>query len=96
MSLTQIYTCDNCGHAQTCPQNRGDDLTRYMYDVKITLEGYQFAHHLTTPHHVLYCENCVEKFSLRRPMHRAQIEDKPPTLDDVVRQIVKDEMKNSE
>jgi hypothetical protein len=97
MPITTEYRCDACGHAQDCPQDTGSDKTRYMHRVSINQQSLSRDHIPPTLHMlVIWCQDCLEKNGLRRPLLRADTpEPKWPTFEDLVRDIVRQSMEDA-
>lgn len=89
--ITVIYTCDRCGSAYPT-----DDK---MWNVGIAVEnrsspGYYNRDWLTNKfqHQQLWCEICINQVRLKAPQPRSTTEPTPPTFEDILRAIVREEV----
>ena len=94
--ITTTYKCDNCGHEQKTREQ--------MWDIGVSLRpngGYPglLSSGPPSPYEKpkpeeLWCRECVEKLGLLPANGGAPKEDtepEPPTLEDMIRQIVRGE-----
>jgi hypothetical protein len=87
MSIVTTYTCDRCGHSQ----NDSDQMWNVV--VSITHNVHSEPGYYDGRHRVLWCRGCTEHFGLV-PARRPAGTPEPilPTLEDMIREIVREEM----
>ena len=84
--IVTTYTCDRCGHSQPT-----DDQ---MWTVIVGINSGHYASQMPyKKREALWCRTCVEKLHLMPP-HVLKPADlpPPPTLEDMIREIVADEV----
>lgn len=88
MSITTTYTCDKCGASQ--------GTYTQMWEIKVA-----FYHYGNRPEYsdglqpkALWCRKCVEPypFLLGRPRLEGDTSPPPPTLEDFLRDIIREEV----
>ncbi len=91
MAIVTIYSCDKCGHAQ--------ETTEQMWEVGVGLKPLPGPHGYSTPRplnpKVEWCRSCVEGIGLLIPSPKPKEPAKPATLEDIVRELVREEMDQS-
>ena len=87
--IITTYTCDKCGHAQ--------DKNDQMWNIGVVI-GHDASIYYgnRTPNPVqLWCRDCIEGLGLLPPGGGAKdappLPDPPPTLEDMIREIVRQE-----
>lgn len=92
MTTEIIYTCDRCKNpAQTRHENGGFPP---LWVVSIICEPIDYRAQYTTPsrHQTAeLCPACVAELRIMKPLLRAETQEKAPTLDDMIRAIIRDE-----
>ena len=95
MPIKIEYCCDRCQHTQDTPQNTGADGSRYMHRIAITQQSLSQDHIPPTKQlEVIWCEECMRVAGLRRPLLRAPHEEKKISVEDLIRDIVKQAMES--
>ena len=89
MGLETKYNCDKCGHTQTTP--------RQMWHICIghgPIEGnYDPAYYKT--HQQMWCRSCMEGTGILKGDASPETKtppELPPTLEDILRQIMREEI----
>lgn len=91
MPVITKYVCDKCGATQ--------DTDNQMWSVGVTVRA-NLSPTWTYPDrraNQLWCRSCTEKLGLlptSDPVLANSIKENPPTLEDMIREIVNDEMAN--
>ena len=87
--IVTTYTCDRCGHSQTGEGN--------LWTVRVQVGpgvNHQFNHY--DGNKLLWCRPCIEFFnnllSLFRDAKPSPDAPPPPTIDDMIREIVREEL----
>ena len=92
MAVKTQYICDRCGHSQE-NNNQMWDFEMNLYNSESRSRG---KHRCTT---VMWCRTCVEHFGwLPRNPEKQKENPLPiptPSLEDLIREIVKDELSNT-
>lgn len=93
MAIETKYICDKCGHTQ--PERD------QMWEVAITVRHLNFHNTAVAAigktgdkHKRLWCRKCVQKAHLlcADAGEKVKVSLKPPTLEDIVREIVQEEI----
>lgn len=86
MASTTTYTCDRCG-AQAI------DETKFLKKVRITLpdeySAYQSHDEVAS---AFWCRSCIVECGLRLPKKDEQVPVTKPTLEEIIRDIVREEL----
>jgi len=85
--ITTIYTCDKCGHAQ--------DTKEQMWQVQVSIGSIGERPSQNRAHAADWCRKCAEAAHLLPDVRHKEAKEElppPPTLEDLVRQIVREEM----
>lgn len=89
---TITVICDRCGKE---PPRRLDTGLPPTWIVAITCdpnEGhYNRYHHIQKQQQAEWCSNCVEEMGVRTPLIRVDEEPQKPTLESIIREIVREE-----
>lgn len=97
MTTTIIYTCDRCQKpAKSRHENGGYPP---LWIVAITCEPIDHRSQYVTPTKYQaseLCPDCVEELGIMKPLLRGEAEQRAPTLDDMVRAIIRDVQENGE
>ena len=93
--IVTTYTCDKCGHSQERPQS-----PKQLWDVGIGIEalGTGSYHSISSrlAHKQIWCRSCIIKSGLFPPSHiDKEKAPTPPTLEDMIREIMKEEIDDS-
>lgn len=85
MAITTTYTCDCCKKSRTDPNG--------MINIAINYNSAMYGHGQNF-HNKLWCSDCCKKFKL---YWETPDQIKPPiiTLEDVVREIIREEITNN-
>lgn len=86
MSITTIYRCDNCGHEQQTKDQ--------MWRVRVDIRPLSLPDGQTTVHSAEWCRKCAEAVHLLPNWQHEKAKEElppPPTLEDLIRQIVREE-----
>jgi len=84
-----IYECDRCTHHNTDPTD--------FYVVRIACTQQQvsgYSHPMSASPQRLWCESCTKEAGLK--WVRTVNVPEPPTFEDMIREIVQDEIQNSQ
>lgn len=87
MSITTIYRCDRCGQEQQTKDQ--------IWQVQVTIGSIGDPHGQNKKHIADWCRKCAEAARLLpNYLHKEANEElpPPPSLEDLVRQIVREEM----
>ncbi|HEY1900741.1 MAG TPA: hypothetical protein VGG49_13215 [Steroidobacteraceae bacterium] len=91
MTVTITYVCDKCGEVEM-------DSDQF-WKVGVTIQNYRNHHHGSSQkHEQQWCRKCVEAAHLLPPQQHKQqhIElPEPPTLEDLVREIAREEISDA-
>jgi hypothetical protein len=88
MATNVTYTCDRC--------NKSDTKLK-LWEVSIGCEpigdyAYRMQFHtIIKRQKAEWCESCIKEMNIFVPLHRADIEQKGPTIEDIIREIVREE-----
>ena len=93
MAKNVSYTCDRCNHTQ--------DTEEQMWETGVLLRHTGSRQHysinFTPQFEQLWCRKCVESIGLLAPPKSERKEPIPsPTLEDMIRDIVSEEISNAE
>lgn len=95
MTTTIIYTCDRCQKpAKSRLENGGDPP---LWAVFIVCEPIDHRAQYTTPSKYQtrdMCQDCVDKLGIMTPLLRGEVATAAPTIDDMVRAIIRDTQEN--
>jgi len=92
MSTTTIYKCDKCGEVQP---NNGQFWT---VGIKAQCQGggysgdYKTAWYIGDQYKMEVCRACLESFGIYAKKREAQPAQPAPSLEDLIREIVRQEM----
>ncbi len=90
MSIITIYKCDHCGDAKT---NSDED----MHYVGILVKDMHPRYDRSSLHEQLWCRKClVEVGIVDWIQHDATLPPTPPTLEDMIHEIVADAIADQE
>lgn len=93
MSVTVEYTCDRCGHKQATAEQMWSIGISYMYGVTQT---FYLTPSLTSHGIQQWCTGCMVLYSLLTG-HVAEVAiAPPPTLEDIVRLLIQEELSSKE
>jgi len=84
--ITTIYKCDRCGKEQYTPEQ--------MWEVGVVYKHIHYASSSSEkyPYQTkLWCRACVETLGILPIKEGAPDETQPPTFEDLIREIVRDE-----
>jgi hypothetical protein len=86
MSVAVTYKCDRCGHEQ--------ETENQMWKVRLAYGYFGYETHFDDKYEKDWCRDCMAEFGLliNMPETRHPIVP-PPTLDDFLRELVRDEIK---
>lgn len=98
MSVKTTYTCDRCGY-ETDSWDAAKE-TRQMHSVGVVVTDTQALHYARystssgvppkqTGH---WCGSCVQDLGLKGPPPKPDADPAPPTLEEIIREIVREEM----
>jgi hypothetical protein len=102
MAKREIFTCDRCGYEQDRDRKFNDEM-RWMRTITLFVEDGDANRHGVNPHHIasrdqsisaLWCEKCCDETGVSRLNRLSKpTPDDPPaaTMEDIVREIVRDE-----
>ena len=88
--IVTTYTCDKCGHHQTTNDQ--------MWGIAVVMEHGipvpNYGPRLTPRHNGLWCRKCIESIGLlcAKPDPDDKTAKPPPTLEDMIREIVANEV----
>ena len=94
--IVTTYTCDKCGHSQERPGS-----PKQLWDVGIGIEvvGSSRSYSTSPPlfHAKIWCRDCVTKAGLLLPSRtdEEKAPTPPPTLEDMIRELIKEEIDDS-
>ena len=88
--ITTIYKCDKCGHEQ----ETNDQM--WNIGVSVSHHGSQIGRYETPRGKEMWCRKCIEKLGLLpahggKPQKPDEPKSAPPSLEDMVREIVREE-----
>lgn len=92
MTTQVIYTCDRCKKPAADRHENGGYPPLWV--VSLTCEPIDHRSQYGTPSRYQtaeLCPTCVDELRIMKPLLRAESEEKPPTLDDMIRAIVREE-----
>lgn len=87
MSIITIYQCDRCGHEQQTKDQ--------IWQVQVTIGSVGALHSQNKTHAAEWCRKCAEAAHLLPDRTHKEAKEElppPPSLEDLVRQIVREEM----
>lgn len=85
--ITTIYKCDKCGHQQI--------TQKQMYEIQVTRRPLELPHGHSLEKSAHWCRMCMEAAHIYPPASHKEAGKElppPPTLEDLVRQIVREEV----
>lgn len=92
MATAVIYTCDRCQKpAKSRHENGGFPP---LWVVSIICQPIDSMDRYITPmthQKAEICPDCVDELRIRKPLLHGEAEEKAPTLDDMIRAIVREE-----
>jgi hypothetical protein len=102
MAKREIFTCDRCGYEQDRDRKFNDEMrwmrtiTLFVEDGHAIRQGVNFHHIASRDRHgsVLWCDKCCEDSGLNRitKVTTAKANEQPePTIEDIIREIVREE-----
>jgi len=97
MTTTIAYTCDICKQAAKSRHENGGYPPLWI--VSITCMPIDERHQYIEPtryQHTEMCNDCVKRLGIHKPLLAADIEAKPPTIEDMIREIVRSEQEREE
>lgn len=97
MTTEIIYTCDRCKQPAKSRHDNGGYPPLWV--VSLICEPIDHRVQYTTPSRYQtaeLCPACVDALGIMKPFLRGEAEQKAPTLDDMIRAIVRDEQQNQE
>jgi hypothetical protein len=86
--------CDRCKKEVAAEDN--------LWEVAITCEPLGIYQHRSQFHHKAknqqseWCDPCVKEMGVTRPLYRSPEEVKPLTIEDIIREIIREEQQNKE
>ena len=92
MTVTVTCKCDRCDEVQQSRLDSGGFTP--LWNIAITCEPIDLRDkyvYSTRHQSAQWCNKCVEGMGVRRPLIAADVENKPPTLEDIIRDIVRQE-----
>lgn len=95
MTTAIIYTCDRCQKPAKSRHDNGGYPPLWV--ISLICEPIDHRAQYTTPSRYQtteMCRDCVDELGIMTPLLRGETEEKAPTIDDMVRAIVRDTQEN--
>lgn len=88
--IVTTYTCDRCGHSQTTKDN--------MWEIKLNFNNLGASVYGVHGYNKLWCKACCQLFPqllMETPKNPEPSTPPPPTLEDLLRDLIKEEIANA-
>lgn len=97
MTTTVIYTCDICQQPQKGRHENGGFPPLWTVTIGCRPIDHQSQYHGTIHEQgAEMCTECLDRLGIRKPLLRAEGEQKAPTLEDMIRAIVREAQQEGE
>ena len=92
MTTAIIYTCDRCGvHPKGRNENGGQPPLWIVTIGCAPIDNQREYLGMVHQQRAEFCNTCLVELSIKKPLLRAETKEKPPSIEDMIRAIVREE-----